>query len=58
VAVYTLSSKALQVGLNSLNYALETIALCTEAGLWPAYSVDEQTLDLPGWAYKQAEEAK
>jgi exodeoxyribonuclease VIII len=55
VAVYTLSAKALQVGLNSLNYALETIALCTEAGLWPAYSVDEQTLDLPGWAYKQAE---
>lgn len=55
VAVYTLSEKALQVGLNYLNYALETIALCTESGLWPAYSVDEQTLDLPAWAYKQAE---
>ena len=55
VAVYTLSDKALQVGFNLLNYALETIALCEEAGLWPAYSVDEQTLDLPAWAYKQAE---
>jgi hypothetical protein len=55
VAVYTLSPKALQVGLNSLNYALDTIALCTDAGLWPAYSLDEQTLDLPAWAYKQAE---
>ena len=53
VAVYTLSPKALQVGLNSLNYALETIALCTEEGRWPAYSADEQTLDLPAWAYKQ-----
>ena len=57
VAVYTLSPKALQVGLNSLNYALDTIALCTDAGLWPAYSLDEQTLDLPAWAYKQAEGA-
>ena len=57
VAVYTLSPKALQVGLNSLNYALDTIALCTDAGLWPAYSFDEQTLDLPAWAYKQAEGA-
>ena len=57
VAVYTLSPKALQVGLNSLNYALDTIALCTDAGLWPAYSLDEQTLDLPSWAYKQTEGA-
>ena len=57
VAVYTLSPKAMQVGLNSLNYALDTIALCTDAGLWPAYSLDEQTLDLPAWAYKQAEGA-
>jgi len=58
VAVYTLSDKALQVGLNYLNYALDTIALCTESGLWPAYSADEQTLDLPAWAYKQAEGGK
>ena len=57
VAVYALSPKAMQVGLNSLNYALDTIAICTDTGLWPAYSLDEQTLDLPAWAYKQAEGA-
>jgi hypothetical protein len=55
VAVYDLSAKALQVGLNSLNYALDTIALCEEAGEWPAYASEVQTLDLPAWAYKQAE---
>jgi hypothetical protein len=55
VAVYDLSAKALQVGLNSLNYALDTIALCEEAGEWPAYARDAQTLDLPAWAYKLAE---
>ncbi len=55
VAVYDLSAKALQVGMNSLNYALDTIALCTDAGEWPAYANEVQTLDLPGWAYKQLE---
>jgi exodeoxyribonuclease VIII len=55
VAVYDLSAKAIQVGLNSLNYALDTIALCEEAGRWPAYASEVQTLDLPAWAYKQAE---
>jgi hypothetical protein len=58
VAVYDLSAKALQVGLNSLNYALDTIALCEEAGEWPAYASEVQTLDLPAWAYKAAEEVK
>jgi hypothetical protein len=55
VAVYDLSAKALQVGLNSLNYALDTITACEEAGEWPAYARDAQTLDLPAWAYKLAE---
>jgi hypothetical protein len=55
VAVYDLSAKALQVGLNSLNYALDTIIACEEAGEWPAYARDAQTLDLPAWAYKLAE---
>jgi hypothetical protein len=58
VAVYDLSAKAIQVGLNSLNYALDTIALCADAGEWPAYSRDVQTLDLPAWAYKAGEEVK
>jgi hypothetical protein len=55
VAVYDLSAKAIQVGLNSLNYALDTISACEEAGEWPAYARDAQTLDLPAWAYKLAE---
>jgi hypothetical protein len=55
VAVYDLSAKAIQVGLNSLNYALDTIALCEEAGEWPAYASEVQALDLPAWAYKLAE---
>jgi len=58
VAVYDLSAKAMQVGLNSLNYALDTISACEEAGKWPAYSRDVQTLDLPAWAYKAGEEVK
>jgi hypothetical protein len=58
VAVYDLSAKALQVGMNWLNCALDTIALCTDVGEWPAYSRDVQTLDLPAWAYKQGEEVK
>jgi hypothetical protein len=58
VAVYDLSAKAIQVGLNSLNYALDTISACEEAGEWPAYSREVQTLDLPAWAYKAGEEVK
>jgi hypothetical protein len=55
VAVYDLSAKALQVGLEALNFALEAIADCTEAGEWPAYSCRPEVIDLPGWAYKQLE---
>jgi hypothetical protein len=55
VAVYDLSAKALQVGLQALNFALEAIADCTEAGEWPAYSCRPEVIDLPGWAYKQLE---
>lgn len=55
VAVYELSSTALQVGMNALNDALELIAQCQDSNEWPAYSTAKQTIDLPSWAYKQAE---
>lgn len=55
VAVYELSPKALQVGLDALNTALETIATCEETNVWPSYASVSQTIDLPPWAYKTEE---
>jgi hypothetical protein len=55
VAVYELSPTALQVGMNALNDALELIAQCQDSNEWPAYSTAAQQIDLPAWAYKQAE---
>ena len=52
VAVYELSPAALQLGFDVLNTALDTIAQCTDSGIWSAYSEDRQVIDLPTWAYK------
>jgi len=55
VAVYELSPKAMQLGLDALNTALETIAECESNGSWPSYVTDVAAIDLPPWAYKDAE---
>lgn len=55
VAVYRIHPKALQLGMDAMNDALQLIAECEDSGEWPSYADEAQWLDLPAWAYKGAE---
>ena len=51
-AVYELDSEAMAVGRDLRDNALDVIATCKAAELWPGYGdTTVQTLSLPNWAY-------
>lgn len=50
VAVYAADAAMLEIGAEKRAMALEIIAECTEAGEWPGYPAEIQTISLPGWA--------
>jgi exodeoxyribonuclease VIII len=50
VAVYELDADALALGRTTRDNALDVIAGCQAAGVWPGYSDTVQTLSLPKWA--------
>jgi hypothetical protein len=50
VAVYELDDDALALGRTTRDNALDVIAGCQAANVWPGYSDTVQTLSLPKWA--------
>lgn len=53
VAVYELDQASMAVGRDLRNNALDVIATCKAADLWPGYGdTSVQTLSLPSWALK------
>jgi hypothetical protein len=51
VAVYEIHPDALDLGVGMMNDALELIAQCEDAGVWPGYAPEVQCLNLPAWVY-------
>jgi exodeoxyribonuclease VIII len=51
VAVYEIAPDALDLGVGMMNDALDLIAQCEDAGEWPGYATEVQSLNLPPWAY-------
>jgi exodeoxyribonuclease VIII len=54
VTVYEIHPDALDLGVGMMNDALELIAQCEDAGVWPGYQAEAQCLNLPAWAYGKA----
>jgi hypothetical protein len=50
VAVYSIRESDVQKGRDSIRDDLETLAGCMRSGVWSAYPVRIQELDLPPWA--------
>ena len=50
IAVYELDADALALGRTTRDNALDVIAGCKAADVWPGYSDTVQTLSLPRWA--------
>ena len=51
VAVYEIAPDALELGASLMSDALGLIAECEDAGVWPGYAPEVQSLNLPAWAY-------
>jgi hypothetical protein len=53
VSVVELVADALEVGRQRNRVALERFRDCTESGIWPGYTRDDEItpIDLPRWAY-------
>ena len=58
VAIYTLSSRALEWGRVLNRKARDVVRACTEADHWPGYNTGPVEIDIPAWvdhAYERAE---
>ena len=51
VAVYEIAPDALELGASLMSDALGLIAECEDAGVWPGYAPEVQSLNLPAWVY-------
>lgn len=49
-AVYELHFDSLQVGRTARRDAMDLLAACEESGIWPGYSNQVETIDLPAYA--------
>lgn len=47
VAVYPMSKRSLNIGLDDYRYALEKVAECQKTGFWPPYQSEMEEIDLP-----------
>lgn len=56
VAVYEVDPMAVDFGERLIARDLQVLRNCMESNQWPAYSQDIETLGLPAWAQKQAEQ--
>lgn len=53
VAVYDLDDDAVRIGRERNRRALEVYRDCIQAGVWPGYSTDIETIALPRWVERQ-----
>jgi exodeoxyribonuclease VIII len=51
VAVYEIHTDARDLGASMMSDALDLIAQCEDAGVWPGYAPEVQCLNLPSWVY-------
>lgn len=49
IAIFILDSDAIAAGRLEYQFALNTYANCLKTDRWPGYTVETQTLSLPGW---------
>lgn len=56
VAVYQIHAASLFDGERERKALLELWARCESSGIWPSYSTDVITIDLPAWAPRQIDE--
>ena len=55
IGLYMASPEMLQTGAGDVQDYIATFAACKEARVWPSYSDDFVTIELPPWAKEQAE---
>lgn len=55
VAVYQVDAKALYDGRRELDILLQRWAECAASGIWPGYSTDVVTIDLPAYEVKKTD---
>jgi hypothetical protein len=55
VTVVEIDERGRQAGYEQMRQALEIFRDCTEAGVWPTYSTDIETVSLPSWALRRYE---
>jgi hypothetical protein len=53
VTVVDIDERGRQAGYRRMRQAMEIFRDCSEAGIWPTYSDDIETVSLPGWAMRQ-----
>lgn len=56
VSAFRASAAMLHVGRVMARHAIDTYAACTASGIWPSYTPEPLTLDLPGWMMRDFEE--
>lgn len=56
VSAFRASPAALHVGRVMARHAIDTFATCAATGIWPGYTPEPLTLDLPGWMMRDFEE--
>lgn len=55
VSVNQLDDEAMEAGRAQNRIAIERYRDCKEAGVWPGYPEEIETISLPSWAYRQLE---
>jgi hypothetical protein len=55
VTVVDIDERGRQAGYEATRKAMEIFRDCEEAGIWPTYSNDIETVSLPSWALRQYE---
>jgi hypothetical protein len=56
-ALYRLRDEAILAGDEEIGRALRGIRDCFKSGVWPGYGDTVNEIDLPGWKYRQLEDA-
>lgn len=56
VAVYVLDDESRNVGIKQFRRALNEFASCSETGKWPGYSDKVNTISIPAWGIRKAED--
>lgn len=56
VSAFRASAAMLHVGRVMARHAIDTFAACAASGIWPGYTPEPLTLDLPGWMMRDFEE--